>query len=428
MIESDETFKKCLNKNLSKNSLKVYKQSAKLFCELQDKTFTEVVETIKDSEYGEIIDGYKIKPYNPDEGLINTYFEDYVNYMIDKELSESTIKVRVQSMRNLFNQANIILPKSPVIEVPKKRLNLLTQEDINYVLSISTIHYQSLICLMGSTGLRLGDCLNLTIADFMIATSRYHNFTNVEDFIKNAPSDMIGYWELYPEKTKRKGMICKVCNTPESSNKLLLSLRMRQESIDKINKEKNKCLKLEMEDSLFGSRQQNFKKCSNVGSISILLSRKNNPFQEHKRRQLKEKLEKEEINLKQHQDQINNIPKFHAHALRHYFISVLNAYEPNKTIALLMECHRSDVKTHEHYIGQSEELYSEDMIREHYQKLIPYLTFDKHTTVEDHKKQLMNEEKIKEYEEKIANYDEKQSKLNKKYIELSKQFEEILNS
>ena len=59
----------------------------------------------------------------------------------------------------------------------------------------------------------------------MDATRAYHDFVDVEDFIDNAPQDMMGFWSFEPVKTKKYDISCKTFNSPESSNLILQNLR-----------------------------------------------------------------------------------------------------------------------------------------------------------------------------------------------------------
>ena len=47
----------------------------------------------------------------------------------------------------------------------------------------------------------------------------------VDDFIDNAPDDMIGFWDLIPHKESKNDIRCKTFNSGESSNLILQNLR-----------------------------------------------------------------------------------------------------------------------------------------------------------------------------------------------------------
>ena len=65
---------------------------------------------------------------------------------------------------------------------------------MNYILEDFSLVHTALGNFLTSTGMKIGDVASLTIGDFMKATFEYHDFINVEDFIDNAPKDMIGKW------------------------------------------------------------------------------------------------------------------------------------------------------------------------------------------------------------------------------------------
>ena len=66
--------------------------------------------------------------------------------------------------------------------------------------------------------MRINDTLNLRIGDFIEATSEYHNFMNVEDFIDNAPQNMIATYDFYHEKTRKFKIRCITFTDTETNN------------------------------------------------------------------------------------------------------------------------------------------------------------------------------------------------------------------
>ena len=426
-INNDKCFIKGTSVTpLTESTKEMYRRAIKVFCEANNnKPFSQLISEMKEGEYGEII-GNKIKPYDVEESLTKEYLTNFKNYMMNvQQISNSSMRTRQTHLRTMLNNNNIILPKRFIFQNDNKKLYLLTRKDIQYIMSISTLHNKAMLSFGGSTGLRISDICRLTIGDFMLATQKYHNSYSVEEFIDKAPLDMIGYWELTPQKTQKKNIECKVCNSPESSNYILESLRSRVESINAMNKNTGKNEVLEFDDALFGSREKYYKGYLNTKSLSIYLARKNKVFHEKLKRDLENDLKNRKISLMEYKKKCEELPRFHPHALRHYFISVLNAYCSNKTIALKMEGHRGDIPIHKHYIGQSDELFDEDMIREHYEKLIPYLTFNKTIDVKQYLQFKENEKMLGEYQNRENEWIEKQNELNQKYVELSERLDKI---
>lgn len=376
ILEEDTLFKKVISNDLAPTTKRNKINYTKKFCSFMGETFEKIVLNMKKEEYGELIDGYKIIPYNVENSYTKDCLDGFKNYLESQELKESTIKIIINTVRTVLKEFNIILPKPPKFKKNNESsLNLLTQEDISYVLSQSNIHTQAFIVFAATTGLRLSDICNLTIKDYLYAVKKYHNCSSVDEFVNTAPLNMIGYWELYPQKTKKHGVIARVCNTPESNNLLLKSLKLRIECINELNQKYGKNESLTLDDNLFASREKYYKKSPIKGNFSVILYQKNKILQNKLRKDLKTKLDKKELSIVEYYKKLDELPKIHPHALRHYFISVLNAYCNNKTIALKMEGHAGNISIHKHYIGKSEDLYGEKMIREHYNSLIPYLSF-----------------------------------------------------
>ena len=181
-----------------------------------------------------------------------------------------------------MNSLNIKLPKQIELEKDDEDWNVLSKEDIKYVNSISQLHHQALITFMAHTGIRTGDVINqFTIESFMKATYKYHGCTELDDFLENAPDDMIGFWEFIPKKTKKHKVQCKVYNTAESSNLILRSLHLRKQSIQRINEKNKTDLHLEKSDALFTSRNKNFKGKLTENAVTNLCHRRNKELRKY---------------------------------------------------------------------------------------------------------------------------------------------------
>ena len=257
--------------------------------------------------------------------------------------------------------------------------------------------------------MRLYDALSLTIDDFIEATSDQHKYYNINDFLDNAPQDLLGYWVFIPNKTKKLGVECRVCNTPESSNHILLNLRERQRILEK------KGLSIEHEDPLFSSRQQKYKRPIIKEGISSGFWKKNRILQQYKMKTLQNDLENNRITYKQYQKKIENLPRFHAHALRHFFTTTVRNYTTNRDISLIMEGHTSPFAMDKHYIGTSEELFNDETIKETYKTIIPYLTFNQEIDPLEYQ-ELLLERKVNE---ELRNEQEKQRELLESIIKNS---------
>ena len=124
------------------------------------------------------------------------------------------------------------------------------------------------------------------------------------------------------------------------------------------------------------------------------MERKNKLFKEYKINSLTDDLKNDKISINQYDKYITNLPIFKVHNLRHYFISVLRHYTVNRDIALIMEAHTSNIKTDKYYIGESNELFNEDTIRETYNTIEKYLTFNNNISISETDKMKKDNEKL----------------------------------
>ena len=156
---------------------------------------------------------------------------------------------------------------------------------------------------------------------------------------------------------------------------MIESLKLRQKSIERHNKIYNDNLKLTEESPLFASKKRSYLGKYDDASVSGIFHTKNKLLKEYKVNKLKEQLQNNQITKQEYKIKIDKLPKFHPHSLRHRFISTLRAYTTNRDISLIMEGHASSIATDKFYVGESEELFNKDIIKETYLKVMPYLTF-----------------------------------------------------
>lgn len=415
LMEDYEFGKIILNSSISEQSKKTYAKSLKLFCEYVGKTYTEIVNEIKEEQYDRIEDN-KIIRYNPNEGIVNRYITGFLNHYREKGNKESTLSIKEKHIRTCLKKSEIILPSIYINHRNNQgKKNILTRKDIGYVIEHSNIHHKALISFAGSTGLRVSDLWTLTIEDFMENTREYHDYYDVDEFIEKAPYGMIGFWKLIPHKTENINLECRVCNTPESSDYILDSLTERKDFLEK------KGLKLELDDALFSSRNKGFKGFYSQTSLSPLFTLKNKMLFEYRKKELDKQYEEHLLSRKEYREALENIPKFHAHALRHFFTTTVRNYTTNRDVSLIMEGHTSPYKMDSHYVGKNDEMFSDDMIKETYKKIINCLTFNLKIDPKEYQELLITR---KNYEEQL----EVNQDLQKKYEYLNDMVDEIITA
>lgn len=407
-VKNDKEFQRTiLFTDLAEKSKETYRKSVEIFCLVNKKPYHQLVEDIKAEQHDRIVDGNIIVRYNPNDGIVNEYITKFLEYFRQNGDKLSSINTREQHIRTILRKSNIELPSTQIkAKKTHKKKNVLSRTDISHVIEKSNIHHKALITFAASTGFRINDLVRFSIEDFMEATREHHNLFEVDEFIENAPYDMMGFWVITPQKTKKIDLECRVCNTPESSNYILDSLTERKDFLEK------RGMSLDFDDGLFASRKGQYKKPYSYSSMSPLFTRKNDILAKYKKKLLAEDFKRRRISRKEYNEKLKNMPRFHAHALRHFFVTTVRAYTTNRDISLIMEGHTSPYDMDKHYVGSNEEMFSDDVIKSTYSEIIDYLTFGNGVDVDKYLE-------LKQVERKYTNSIKKTEELEDKYNELN---------
>lgn len=377
-VDEDLEVLKIIDKSeLSPYSIATYYSVIKQFCNCIGKSYHDIIKEIKELQRDKIVNGTEIIRYNPNDSLINDYVRIFTNYLTEKNNKKSTINLRLKQLLSLLKKSNIETPKVNFKnEQTQSKVQLITTDDIRFILKNSNIHHQALITFMASTGVRRYDLVHeFTIDCFIYACCDYIDAISLEEFLEKAPQNMMPYFEFIPNKTKKTGLPCKVCCSAEASNLIIQSLKLRMKSIEIHNRKYGDDLVLDEECPLFSSRKKNYIGNFDEKSISVMFFNKNKLLKQHKEKELDELFENHKISRKEWKQRKESIPRFHPHSLRHRFISTLRAYTTNRDISLLMEGHASSINTDKFYVGESEELFNKESIKNTYLQVMPYLTF-----------------------------------------------------
>ena len=376
-IEEDSEVMKIIDKNeLSVYSIATYLSVLKQFSNCIGKPYYKIVEEIKKLQRDKIV-GNDIIRYNPNDSLINNYIHEYRNYLINIGNKKSTINLKIKQLITLLKKSNIETPKIKFKEeATQTKVQLITTDDIRFVLKNSNIHHRALITFLASTGIRRYDAINtFKIEDFIEGCSDYTDAIFLDDFLEKSQKDMIPFFEFVPHKTKKTGLPCKVCCSAEASNLIIQSLILRKKSVERHNKEHDDDLVFDEECPLFKKKKKSYVGNYDERSISAMFFQKNKLLRQHKEQELDMLLKNHQITKKEWRLRKETLPKFHPHALRHRFISTVRAYTTNRDISLLLEGHASSISTDKFYVGESEELFNKDFIKRTYLEVMPYLTF-----------------------------------------------------
>lgn len=405
--------------NLSEKSKTQYRLTLGKFCEATNSTLKDIIDNCK-SQQNRVIEKIIKTTINGNEEItekeiiefdvnnpdsyIQLYLNTHLNYCKSRNNTNITLNHDFHLITSFLRYYNIKLPKLEKFKDDSKEWFLLEKEDIQYIISDSSISHSSLITFLIETGVRIGDATRFTIGDFMEATKEYHNCIDVNDFVDNAPDDMIGVWEFKPQKTQRFGLKCITCNGPSSTKRILQNLRrIKNEYFPYVQKKYGKELTLSKDDALFGSKNSNFKGPIKTKSLSDIFSRKNKKFQEWRISKIDKAISEGELSADDREKEIAKIPRFHAHACRKYFETIISRNCGDLRLCALMEGHTSPLRTDSSYIKKEA-----DEVKEVYLVALPDLSVDNTET------KVYTSEIRKEMESKIADLENQNKELESK--------------
>ena len=380
-------------------------------CRNQQEKVTEIITSQGTDENGNQIIEKRQKKFNVNsiESYSRIYLDSYINYCKNIGNKNTTINQDIILIRAFLKHYDIELPKLDTLENDASKWYLLSKEDFKFVMADSTITHASLIKFLQSTGMRLSDALSLTIGDYMEATKDYHSYVDIDDFIDNAPQDMIGSWYFHPSKTRRYDIRCQTFNDPETNNLILQNLRkIKNEYIPRINKKKGLNLRLTKDDALFGSQKANYKGKISYQAIINSFIRKNNKLKAHHTAMIKEAISNNEISAEDYGKEVSKIPRFHAHACRKYFETIIARNCGDLRICTLMEGHISPVATDASYIKKNM-----DEVKEYYLSALDDLSLEKAEV------KVYTSSVRKEMESKIGELERKNEKLENEVSEIN---------
>lgn len=316
---------------------------------------SKVIETISNTSYQEgttIIEKSSVDfDVNTPDSYINIYINTFIHYCKETKVKTNTTSSYLVLVLAFLTFYGVKLPRLEKIKREPTEWNLLLKEDINFIMNDSTLAHQSLISDLKDTGMRISDALKRTIGDFMKATSEYHDYIDVGEFIDNAPQDMIATWEFIPQKTKRFNIKCVTFSSPETCNLILQNLRkIKNEFLPRINNQKSLNLKLTKDDALFASRNSYYKGFLSQHSVSDIFYKKNKKLRNHHIALIEEAINEGKLAEEDKEEEISKIPKFHAHGCRKFFISTISKNCSDLRLCALLEGHTPPIPTDPSYV------------------------------------------------------------------------------
>lgn len=172
-------------RNSSKSTQVTYTRSCRYYEELTGHTISECLDIADDEEYNNI----RWKNTKTREWIL-AYRE-----WLYKEYNVSTAQLYLTAIMTIYRHFEITIPPLPYYSVkdakhttPVNYSELPDREILSECLQVATPLVRSIILFMSSSGVSRIDVLNLTIGDYLEATSEYHNH---QESVKYAVKDML---------------------------------------------------------------------------------------------------------------------------------------------------------------------------------------------------------------------------------------------
>jgi integrase len=199
-------------RNLRPETIRSYTRKLTIYSNITGMTLTQLIEEAESDEDLRIRKRLR---------RIKVHLIDLQEYLISRNYSPQKIDDIITTIRGFYAYYEIDLPKrtyhAPIPDLQKEAIP--TKEDVKKALSYCNTKYQAIILLMSSSGISIGDVLNLKVSDFLSAINipkKQHqinklNIKTVNDFCE----DMVPIWQI------QSGTSHITFNTPETTRKIL---------------------------------------------------------------------------------------------------------------------------------------------------------------------------------------------------------------
>lgn len=378
-VENDEYFINYISDpSRNENTTYLYKKVLNKFCKATNSTLGDIIDTCINEQ--NIITTVKLSPdengnerkreirfnINDKDAAINKYLNQYEEYCRNRNNKNTTIQGETDVIRYFLKDNGVILPKRKNYEDDSEEWYLPTKEEFNHILQDLSLVHNALANFLTSTGMRVSDAVSLTIGDFMKATEEYHDYVEVEEFIDNAPEDMIGQWVFHPHKTEKHKILCITFNSAHTSNLILQHLRhLKNNYIPYKNKRYDSGLKIDKKYALFGSKNREYRIPIQGKSVAGEWGKRNKKFHAWKIKQIKQKIKDGELSEDDYEEEVAKIPKFHPHICRKFFSTVVSNNCGDIRTCALLEGHSDGLPNDKSYIKKTvkdiKEIYINDI-------------------------------------------------------------------
>ena len=152
------------------------------------------------------------------------------NYLIEKDMSENTIKTYLTKIKTFYKHFEIELPLLPNVKYEHSyQLNysdLPTKEDISKVLEIVPLDLKAIILFMSSSGTAKAETLSLTVGDVIKGCDEYYSSKNLFNILNELSKRNDIVPTIYLKRLKTDKYYYTFCS-PEASSCIIKYLKIR---------------------------------------------------------------------------------------------------------------------------------------------------------------------------------------------------------
>ncbi|MDR2624192.1 MAG: integrase [Methanobrevibacter sp.] len=214
-----------LERNLTKASEDLYYHALTSYSSYNQLTLTKLIDEADHEEEERI--------RNKNKTLIRR-LKEYRNYLINNnKYGVSTVKNYFTKIKTFYKHYEIEIPYLPPIQLKKdyheRYTDIPTIEHIREALEhTNNLSLRALILFMSSSGTARAETLNITVQDFINATSDYHKSKNIDSVLEELKEqeDVIPLFQMTRQKTDYPYYT--VCS-PEATNAIIRCLQSRKE-------------------------------------------------------------------------------------------------------------------------------------------------------------------------------------------------------
>jgi len=214
-------------KNLTQNTINNYHSAINKYTTYCGKSMAQLLEEAEQEEE----DGIRWKRRKIRKRLIG-----YRASLIDEYEYEGTIRVYLQKILAIYRHYEIELQPLPQVSTRNKTkpnvnyTDLPDKEIIRRAVNLTDPKMKALILFMTSSGTGRTETLNLTIQDFIQATSEYHNKEEIHEVLKELDpnTDIIPTWRIHRQKTNKDYY---TFSSPESTRAIIYYLENKEDCL-----------------------------------------------------------------------------------------------------------------------------------------------------------------------------------------------------